>query len=698
MADRYWVGGTGNWSDDDNHWATTSGGTPANGNIPTSSDNVIFDTLSNAIAYTCTVDVAADCANLTLGNPLAGAITFAGSSVLNIFGNLTVAAGITRTFTGAIDFEATTTGKTLTFNGVTFASTVTFRGVGGGWTFQDAFNNGTSNINQNAGDVNTNGMTITAGNFNSSNSTTRTLTLGASTLTLTGQFTIATSTNLTFSGASSTINLTSATVTTFAGSGKTFGTVSLTCSGSSSLEMSGTNTIATLTCTGAANKTTGVRFVDSVVVTGTLTLNGNSITNRIIVSSLIRGTSITLTAATVTVTNADFRDINGAGAGSWDLSAITGLSGDCGGNTNITLTSAQDHYWVGGTGSWSATGEWSTSSGGASGARVPLPQDNCFFDNGSFSAGSQTVTADMPRLGKNIDWSGYSEAQTPTWTTSTAATIFGNLTLIADMTLTASTQTYTFEGRGSQTFTSAGKSWAKTIDFNGFGGTYTLQDTFTSTAQLGHDAGTLNTNNQTVTALSFDGSGSNTRTLTLGSSTVTLTGTGTIWNWVTTTGLTFNPNTSTIKTTDASATGKTFAGGGQTFNNVWFAVGAGTGSITVSGSNTFADLKDDGSAAHSILFTAGTTQTFTTFTISGASGALITINSTTTAVHFLKKNGGGTISRDYLSIQHSIASPAITWYAGANSTNNQGDATAGRGWTFTVAPTGVQSTFFTMFT
>lgn len=43
MASRYWVGGTGNWSDDDNHWASVSNGTPANGNLPTSSDDVFID-------------------------------------------------------------------------------------------------------------------------------------------------------------------------------------------------------------------------------------------------------------------------------------------------------------------------------------------------------------------------------------------------------------------------------------------------------------------------------------------------------------------------------------------------------------------------------------------------------------------------------------------------------------------------------
>ena len=54
MADRFWVGGSGNWSDDDNHWATSTGGTAADGNKPTSSDIAIFDASSGT--GTCTID------------------------------------------------------------------------------------------------------------------------------------------------------------------------------------------------------------------------------------------------------------------------------------------------------------------------------------------------------------------------------------------------------------------------------------------------------------------------------------------------------------------------------------------------------------------------------------------------------------------------------------------------------------------
>ncbi len=39
----YWVGGTGNWSDAANHWASTTGGAPGSAGVPGATDNAIFD-------------------------------------------------------------------------------------------------------------------------------------------------------------------------------------------------------------------------------------------------------------------------------------------------------------------------------------------------------------------------------------------------------------------------------------------------------------------------------------------------------------------------------------------------------------------------------------------------------------------------------------------------------------------------------
>ena len=41
--DYYWVGDGGKWSDFENHWATTSGGSTFHVTAPTQYDNVFFD-------------------------------------------------------------------------------------------------------------------------------------------------------------------------------------------------------------------------------------------------------------------------------------------------------------------------------------------------------------------------------------------------------------------------------------------------------------------------------------------------------------------------------------------------------------------------------------------------------------------------------------------------------------------------------
>jgi hypothetical protein len=83
-----------------------------------------------------------------------------------------------------------------------------------------------------------------------------------------------------------------------------------------------------------------------------------------------------------------------------------------------------------------------------------------------------------------------------------------------------------------------------------------------------------------------------------------------------------------------------------------------------------------------VLFTAGTTSTFTDFNLSGTVGNLITIASVTAATHTLSK-ASGTVSSNYLSITNSIATGGATWNAGANSTNGGGNT----GWIFG-GPTG----------
>lgn len=687
-ASRFWVGGTGNWSPSDTtHWAATTGGAGGQ-SVPTSSDDVTFNLNSNEAtdaAYTFTIATgAANCNNLDISFTGTTKVTWAGSQALNIFGNLNLSGGtgqITRTYTGAITFSAVATGKTVTMNSVTLASASTFNGVGGGWTLQDNFTSTqASGITLTNGTLNTNGKTVTVPSFASNNANTRTLTLGASPINLTNAWTFTDPTGLTFNVNTSVITVTSATAHTFAGGGLTYNSVIFNGIGRSSV--TGINSFANLTRTGTAAKTDSISFAANQTITTLFTINGQSTINRVLVESSTKGTARTLTSASNAFTNLDFQDMTAAGAGSWSLAAISGLSGDCGGNTGITFTTPVLQHWLNASSSsWSTAANWTS--------RVPLPQDNVVMDK-AFGV-SQTVTMDMPRMGASVDWTGATWTTALTWTMGVSSSLFGSLTMINGLTLgMTSTPTLTFEGRGSYTFTSNALSFLYhiTIDSVASVGTVTLGGNLTVGPLV----------NLTVTSGLFTVSASNfvistgtmvvgaSGTFTMGTATMLVTGVGgTVWS--VTAAATINPSTSTIKITDTTNGLVTFAGGGQTYNNIWYARGASTGINRLSGSNTFNDFKTDGTEAHSFEFTQGTTTTVTTFTVSGSSGKLVTINSasSSTLTHALNKAGGGIISRTFLNIQHSVAGPG-NWYAGLNSTDNQGVATAGSGWIFNVPP------------
>jgi hypothetical protein len=214
MAARYWVGGTASWdATAGTKWALTSGGAGGQA-VPTSSDDVFLDAASGAVTVTIAATstcLSLDCTGFTG--------TLAGSAALSVAGNFTLSTGMTRTYTGALSFTSTSIGRTLTFNGKTTASTVDFTGTGGGWTVQDAWDNGTSNITVTRATFNTNNQAITCGTFTSSNTNTRSVTLGTSTMTI-SSWAFANVTGLTFSGASSTI-VVKAGGGTFAGGGLT---------------------------------------------------------------------------------------------------------------------------------------------------------------------------------------------------------------------------------------------------------------------------------------------------------------------------------------------------------------------------------------------------------------------------------------------------------------------------------------------
>lgn len=664
------------------------------GVVPTSADDVVATGTSGNL----TINVAAACRSFNMTNYV-GTLTHASAVTLTI-GDATAGAGnialllvsgmtytLGSTTTSAITFASTSTTQQTVATGGKNVGNMTFSGSGGSWILNSGITmNAAAQLGVSTGALDINGQTLNVGLFSSSNSNTRSITLGASSITLTGTgtvFNLATTTNLTFSGASSTITANGASIT-FAGGSKTYGTLNIT--GSGTALVSGTNIFTVLNRTGTNTIADGFQISGGQTVTSTLTLAGNSAVNRLWVLSTSTGTqqTFTTTGATVSVSNCDFKDI--AMSPSIDLAAATGLSGDCGGNSGITFTTGTTVYWYSNGGNWSDSSKWFLGSGGTGGAgRVPLPQDDVFVDANSVTSASQTITGDMPRLGKNVDFRGVLNSPTLVLGTVTHRN-YGSLYFVTGMTVTQTTN-YFLEARGVTYYLdSGGKSLMQSgtvLTIASPSGTLILLSDLivgSGSHTLSLTDGTLNANGFNVSTRVFSSNSGRTRGVIMGSGTWTMTQTsGTGWDLSGPSTMSVNAGTSTLVLASTSSSSTTFEGQGKTYNNVTIA-GSGSGVVTINGSNTISTLTIN--APKTVAFSSGTTQTIGTLVATGSSGNVITLRSSTTSSAATLSKPSGTVSLDYVSLRDLTATGGAAWFAGANST----DVGNNTGWTFTAPP------------
>ena len=584
MAARYWIGGAGTWSSANTaNWSATSGGA-GGASVPGSADTPIFDANSGSGVVTFTNGGVA-VSIITINN--ANIELSLGAALVQV-GSLSLVAG---TFT-------------------------------------------------------TNNYNYTGLQFNSSNSNTRTINLGSSTVTLSGgtAITLTTSTNLTFNAGTSSIVCSNLSVT-FGASGQTFNNVSFTTTGGTAHQIQGANTFNNLTVAGRTSAgILPVSFTANQTINGTLTLSaGTNATMRTSVRSNTIGETRTLTCAAVaSLTDIDFRDITIAGA----AAPVSGTRlGDCKGTSGITFDAAKTVYWVNGSGNISQVNSFATSSGGVGVTNnFVLAQDTAVFDGPSGASGF-TVTVNAAYNIGTIDMSARTSNTMILATGTQTPAIYGNWINGTGTTLSG-TGTMTFAGRGSQTITSAGKTFTQPFTFDNIGGSVTLQDAFfpgrsTSSAVI-LTSGTFDANGYNVT---FSGATSGmqsssgvSRTLAFGSGTWTFAGASTPFT-ATLTNLTVS-GTGTISLTSASA--KTFAGGGiQTYPTI---NQGGTGTLTITGTNKFANITN--TAIGRVQFTGGTTNEFGDFNLNGVSGNLLQIGSTNTTQAILKKPSAWNVGAD----------------------------------------------------
>ncbi len=671
MATIVAAAGGGNWN------VTT---TWVGGVVPTAADDVQLAVTSGAV----TITAAAVCRSLdcnTYTNTLThnAAVTVSIGTTTAGLGNIALQLGAGMTYTlgnassSAFSFISTSaTVQTVTTNGKVLGN-LTFSGSGSSYQLADTLTATGGQLTLAAGTLNTNSQTVTISSF-SSGSGTRVLTLGSSNVTIVGFNGFQASGTITFSANTAVVTLTADPTTLGLGGLNSNGTSFILSSVGSPTFING-GTVANLTRTGTAVKTDTLMFNSgSWTITGTLTLTGNSTTNRLTVKSGTVGTAITVNAAAVSLTNVDFADITAAGA----AIPFSGTSlGDSLGNSNITFTTPVTRYAVT-AGNWSSTGTWSASSGGASGASVPLCHDTVFLDA---NTGAGTYTADMSFMGKDVTCTGF----TGTLALSGNLSITGSLTLAVGMTLTTGGGALIFLGRSVHTITSAGRVWSGSITINGPGGTYSLADNLVMTGTLRNltvtSAAVFTSNGFTITAATI--TFTTVTTLNLGASNITCYSTlgGAVF---TNTATTSNSSAATIISSGVSSSSRTFIGGGKSYATLTYSVSGSTGALVITGANTFGTINfSDAANARTLTLPSATTTTMTgAFNVQGTAGKLMTVNSSTSGTTATLSRASGTVACNYLSLKDSTATGGATWYAGGNSVSVSNVS----GWIFSQAP------------
>lgn len=726
MANRYWVGGTGQWNTTNKtNWSTTAGGA-GGASIPTSADNVFFDRAATYTVYT-TGNIA--CANLTVS---AGTVTFS-----NVFSGTTYGIGISLYGNFSITSStvwSTNAGTTSGGPGITIAgSTAQTFTTNGAILYADIYmNSATASLVLGGaltlssgnvfkiwdGSLNLNGFTLTAGYIHDGNTASdKTIAFGTGNITLTGSGSV--TSDLWHFGTSArtitgtpTVNITTTTSTAIdvynrppadspsAASGinlnVTTGSFGLTLFGTFlSVNFTGysgavTFYTAAISCYIYGNFTAsaGMSFseVNSKIIfagtSGTQTINtaGKSIGFPITFDG-VGGTFLLASDMNMTSTQTATLNNGTLSLSSYNLTAGVFLSS----NSNArTIAFGTGRITVIGTGTiFDATTVTNLSITGSpkvyvNNNTVTAATVSCgnlseassisfYFVSGTYSLTLSVSTIDT------LDFTGFSGTLN-----NIARLIYGSLVLSSGMTLTAGNSAMTFAATsGTSTITTAGKTLDFPVTFNGAGGTWQLADnmTFAATRTLTHTNGIINLNGKILNC-DFYSVGAGTKNLTFNGGTLTIDGSGsTAFNNANPTGFTTTAGTGTGKISMTSASAKTFVGAGSTYACTLAQAGAGT--LTITGSNTFNDISNDYSASGptKIVFPASATQTVGNFSAVGTNGNELTIDSSSAGVQATLSKASGTVSSQYLILQDSNATGGANW--STKNSQNGGNIT---GW------------------
>lgn len=427
MGNRYWVGGTGSWLDGA-RWSLSSGG--PGGWPPSSTDQIIFDSLSSSGSYTVSnMPTSLACDGLFIANPAVGTVNFATfSTTITTSGSYIISSGVTvpsgRNLTITVPGSAGS--ASIRTNGISLGSVV-FTGADNGADAQqlDALTATTFVLNRGTWDTQGFDLTTTGNLVVQPPPTYYTAMLwNASNVTVggTADFSSILGT-FTLNAGTSTLYLNSNNVNTYTlrASGQTFSTVWK--SGSSG-KFSGAFTAATVFL-----RNGNFIFDGPLTVTvQSLTITsqggaGNPFNGRSTVRSSSATDNVTFSvSSSAALVASNLQGVTYSGVAPGSYSSL----GDLGGNVGLSsyFDAPQNVYWVPTSSpQYANQAYWASTSGGSIVSTLyPLPQHTMVFDNNS--AYSLYINSDVGSLNSSArSTSGLSirpEAN---------AAFYGNLTL-----------------------------------------------------------------------------------------------------------------------------------------------------------------------------------------------------------------------------------------------------------------------------
>jgi hypothetical protein len=318
-------------------WALTSGGTGSNDNFPLAQDTAVIDqstTLTGTLALASYNIGSLDASTRTTG------ITLNHNAIANRYGSYTLGSGVTvsgssaQTFSGRGTQTFTSAGKTITFP-------ITVDKPAGAFELGDALVSSGA-LTFTSGTFDAKNYNVTCNDFSSSNSNTRTLTMGSGLWTLSGTGTVwntTTITGLTFNKDTANILLSNTTTTerTFGGGALSYNKLTVGgATGTSTSNIGGNGVsfteLASIKTVAHTISFTTALTIDTWSITGTA---GNVVT----VNSSAAGTRRTITLTNVT-SGIDYLDVKDIGITDANRFYVGDNSTDSGNNLNVIFTAA----------------------------------------------------------------------------------------------------------------------------------------------------------------------------------------------------------------------------------------------------------------------------------------------------------------------------------------------------------------------